>query len=208
MESSKVLCQSLIKNLANTLKIPVHLFDTKGQLLLSHSNLNEKTNPLLTDHKLFLEILEKSASGEIELYFDGLIFYVALLKDDFIIIAGPILRSDETLSDKVILSAKKHVATPAPLARGKLEQVVNAMCLVYSALNGRECSAEKIMQFAFENLDNNLKELANTEGELEKPVEIRSDEDVKTQVLISVIDSVKNAGFTKLSIATEDQNKN
>ena len=30
------------------------------------------------------------------------------------------------------------------------------MCLVYSALNGRECSAEKIMQFAFENLDNNL----------------------------------------------------
>ena len=61
--------------------------------------------------------------------------------------------------------------------------------------------------YEVENLDNNLKELANTEGELEKPVEIRSDEDVRTQILISVIDSVKNAGFTKLSIATQEQNK-
>ncbi|WP_300759343.1 biopolymer transporter ExbD [uncultured Brachyspira sp.] len=61
--------------------------------------------------------------------------------------------------------------------------------------------------YEVENLDNNLKELANTEGELEKPVEIRSDEDVRTQVLISVIDSVKNAGFTRLSIATETREK-
>ena len=58
------------------------------------------------------------------------------------------------------------------------------------------------------NLDNDLKELAKTEGELEKPVEIRSDEDVKTQILISVIDSVKNAGFTRLSIATETAKEN
>lgn len=62
--------------------------------------------------------------------------------------------------------------------------------------------------YEVENLDNNLKELANTEGELEKPVEIRSDEDVRTQVLISVIDSVKNAGFTRLSIATENAKEN
>ena len=62
--------------------------------------------------------------------------------------------------------------------------------------------------YEVENLDNNLKELANTEGELEKPVEIRSDEDVKTQILISVIDSVKNAGFTKLSIATDTKEEN
>ncbi|MEI0564268.1 biopolymer transporter ExbD [Brachyspira pulli] len=62
--------------------------------------------------------------------------------------------------------------------------------------------------YEVENLDNDLKELANTEGELEKPVEIRSDEDVRTQILISVIDSVKNAGFTKLSIATQEQNQN
>ena len=111
MESSKVLCQSLIKNLANTLKIPVHLFDTKGQLLLSHSNLNEKTNPLLTDHKLFLEILEKSASGEIELYFDGLIFYVALLKDDFIIIAGTIIITQQPtdFSDPSVITQGKAI---------------------------------------------------------------------------------------------------
>lgn len=62
--------------------------------------------------------------------------------------------------------------------------------------------------YEVENLDNNLKELANTERELEKPVEIRSDEDVRTQVLISVIDSVKNAGFTRLSIATENAKEN
>ena len=62
--------------------------------------------------------------------------------------------------------------------------------------------------YVSEDIDADLKKLAETEGELEKPVEIRSDQDVKTQVLISVIDSVKNAGFTKLSIATEDQNKN
>ena len=62
--------------------------------------------------------------------------------------------------------------------------------------------------YEVENLDNNLKELANTEGELEKPVEIRSDEDVRTQILISVIDSVKNAGFTKLSIATDTKKEN
>lgn len=55
------------------------------------------------------------------------------------------------------------------------------------------------------DIDADLKKLADTEGELEKPVEIRSDEDVKTQTLISVIDSVKNAGFTKLSIATESK---
>ena len=62
--------------------------------------------------------------------------------------------------------------------------------------------------YEVENLDNDLKELANTEGELEKPVEIRSDEDVRTQILISVIDSVKNAGFTKLSIATDTKEEN
>ena len=62
--------------------------------------------------------------------------------------------------------------------------------------------------YEVENLDNNLKELANTKGELEKPVEIRSDEDVRTQILISVIDSVKNAGFTKLSIATDTKEEN
>ncbi|PTY40622.1 ExbD/TolR family protein [Brachyspira hampsonii] len=59
-----------------------------------------------------------------------------------------------------------------------------------------------------EDIDADLKKLADTEGELEKPVEIRSDQDVKTQTLISVIDSVKNAGFTRLSIATEEQNQN
>ena len=59
--------------------------------------------------------------------------------------------------------------------------------------------------YLVEDLDVNLADLAKTEGELEKPVEIRSDEDVKTQVLISVIDSVKNAGFTRLSIATDSK---
>ncbi|ACN82677.1 biopolymer transporter ExbD [Brachyspira hyodysenteriae] len=59
-----------------------------------------------------------------------------------------------------------------------------------------------------EDIDADLKKLADTEGELEKPVEIRSDQDVKTQTLISVIDSVKNAGFTRLSIATETSNDN
>ncbi|CRF32609.1 Biopolymer transport protein ExbD/TolR [Brachyspira suanatina] len=59
-----------------------------------------------------------------------------------------------------------------------------------------------------EDIDADLKKLADTEGELEKPIEIRSDEDVRTQTLISVIDSVKNAGFTRLSIATQEQNKN
>ncbi|WPC37828.1 biopolymer transporter ExbD [Brachyspira hyodysenteriae] len=59
-----------------------------------------------------------------------------------------------------------------------------------------------------EDIDADLKKLADTEGELEKPVEIRSDQDVKTQTLISVIDSVKNTGFTRLSIATETSNDN
>ncbi|WP_300367767.1 biopolymer transporter ExbD [Brachyspira sp.] len=62
--------------------------------------------------------------------------------------------------------------------------------------------------YLVEDIDADLKKLANTEGESEKPVEIRSDEDVKTQILISVIDSVKNAGFTKLSIATESKQNN
>ena len=59
--------------------------------------------------------------------------------------------------------------------------------------------------YLVEDLDANLADLAKTEGELEKPVEIRSDEDVRTQILISVIDSVKNAGFTRLSIATDSK---
>ena len=62
--------------------------------------------------------------------------------------------------------------------------------------------------YVSEDIDADLKKLADTEGELEKPVEIRSDQDVKTQVLISVIDSVKNAGFTKLSIATDSKEEN
>ena len=58
------------------------------------------------------------------------------------------------------------------------------------------------------DIDEYLNNLAKIEGELSKPVEIRSDEDVRTQVLISVIDSVKNAGFTKLGIATDTKNNN
>lgn len=61
---------------------------------------------------------------------------------------------------------------------------------------------------AVNDIDGYLNNLAKVEGELAKPVEIRSDEDVRTQVLISVIDSVKNAGFTKLSIATDTKNNN
>ncbi len=36
----------------------------------------------------------------------------------------------------------------------------------------------------------------------DRVIEIRADEEVKTQILISVIDSIKNAGFNKISIAT------
>ena len=61
---------------------------------------------------------------------------------------------------------------------------------------------------AVNDIDGYLSNLAKVEGELAKPVEIRSDEDVRTQVLISVIDSVKNAGFTKLGIATDTKNNN
>lgn len=61
---------------------------------------------------------------------------------------------------------------------------------------------------AVNDIDGYLNNLAKVEGELAKPVEIRSDEDVRTQVLISVIDSVKNAGFTKLGIATDTKNNN
>lgn len=61
---------------------------------------------------------------------------------------------------------------------------------------------------AVNDIDEYLNNLAKVEGELAKPVEIRSDEDVRTQVLISVIDSVKNAGFTKLGIATDTKNNN
>ncbi|ADK30114.1 ExbD/TolR family protein [Brachyspira pilosicoli] len=61
---------------------------------------------------------------------------------------------------------------------------------------------------AVNDIDGYLNNLAKVEGELSKPVEIRSDEDVRTQVLISVIDSVKNAGFTKLGIATDTKNNN
>lgn len=61
---------------------------------------------------------------------------------------------------------------------------------------------------AVNDIDGYLSNLAKVEGELAKPVEIRSDEDVRTQVLISVIDSVKNAGFTRLGIATDTQNNN
>ncbi|MEI0581311.1 biopolymer transporter ExbD [Brachyspira pilosicoli] len=61
---------------------------------------------------------------------------------------------------------------------------------------------------AVNDIDVYLSNLAKVEGELAKPVEIRSDEDVRTQVLISVIDSVKNAGFTKLGIATDTKNNN
>ncbi|MEI0531216.1 biopolymer transporter ExbD [Brachyspira pilosicoli] len=61
---------------------------------------------------------------------------------------------------------------------------------------------------AVNDIDGYLNNLAKVEGELAKPVEIRSDEDVRTQVLISVIDSVKNAGFTRLGIATDTKNNN
>ena len=36
----------------------------------------------------------------------------------------------------------------------------------------------------------------------DRVIELRADEEVKTQLLISVIDSIKNAGFNKISIAT------
>ena len=61
---------------------------------------------------------------------------------------------------------------------------------------------------AVNDIDGYLNNLAKVEGELAKPVEIRSDENVRTQVLRSVIDSVKNAGFTKLGIATDTKNNN
>lgn len=71
----------------------------------------------------------------------------------------------------------------------------------------KECSIY-VNEEAVNDIDGYLNNLAKVEGELAKPVEIRSDEDVRTQVLISVIDSVKNAGFTKLGIATDTKNNN
>lgn len=54
-----------------------------------------------------------------------------------------------------------------------------------------------------ENIDSYLGNMAKEEGATEKTVQIRADENVRTQTLIDVIDSVKNAGFSKLSIATD-----
>lgn len=57
----------------------------------------------------------------------------------------------------------------------------------------------------FAQLQSQLSELSKEEGAIDKVVQIRSDEEVQTRDLINVIDSVKNAGFSRLSIATESK---
>ncbi len=56
-----------------------------------------------------------------------------------------------------------------------------------------------------ENIPSKLKILAQNEVALEKVVQIRADEDVITKTLISIIDDVKEAGFSKLNIATDSK---
>lgn len=59
-------------------------------------------------------------------------------------------------------------------------------------------------QVSFDDITEKLTVLSKEENALEKTVQIRADEDVITKNLIFIIDSVKESGFTKLSIATDN----
>lgn len=61
-------------------------------------------------------------------------------------------------------------------------------------INGEELSESALQE--------RLTLISKEENALERTVQIRADEDVITKTLINVIDSVKNSGFSKLSIAT------
>lgn len=56
-------------------------------------------------------------------------------------------------------------------------------------------------EVSYQILQTKLKELADKDG-TDQTVIIRSDETVATKVLIDTMDSAKNSGFNKLSIAT------
>ncbi len=58
-------------------------------------------------------------------------------------------------------------------------------------------------KLSFDDLDGKLSSMSKEDNALEKTVQIRADENVITKNLIFVIDSVKESGFTKLSIATD-----
>lgn len=61
-------------------------------------------------------------------------------------------------------------------------------------VNGEELSETALQE--------RLTLISKEENALERTVQIRADEEVSTKTLINVIDSVKNSGFSKLSIAT------
>ena len=60
-------------------------------------------------------------------------------------------------------------------------------------------------EVSFDALEGKLSSMAKEDNALEKTVQIRADENVITKNLIFVIDSVKESGFTKLSIATDSK---
>ena len=60
-------------------------------------------------------------------------------------------------------------------------------------------------EVSFDNLGAKLSNMSKEDNALEKTVQVRADENVITKNLIFVIDSVKESGFTKLSIATDSK---
>ncbi len=60
-------------------------------------------------------------------------------------------------------------------------------------------------QMTINELSEELNILSQQQGELDKIIQIRADEDVLTKTLIDVIDRVKEAGFLKLNIATDNK---
>jgi len=60
-------------------------------------------------------------------------------------------------------------------------------------------------EVSFDEIESRLTSMYKEENALEKTVQIRADENVITKNLIFVIDSVKESGFTKLSLATDSK---
>lgn len=60
-------------------------------------------------------------------------------------------------------------------------------------------------EVSFDDINSRLTSMYKESDALEKTVQIRADENVITKNLIFVIDSVKESGFTKLSLATDSK---
>lgn len=140
---------SYIKDLVGILNVPVSLYNQKLCLLKHFYDFDEQYDPLSCDKELLNIISANSLNKGKKLYLtkDGnVIFYATLVcLDNSLVVVGPLIDSNENITEHVRFNALKHHAKVRPITRCSKISILSALSLIYKSLYKKDIDVQDLI---------------------------------------------------------------